>query len=86
MFKYGVSGRWFTETDVKHFKSDELRTIISALRTIHLYAKLKKRIISQVYIISVYHQCMFIDTEQLSKMWISSQVFFKDFVDIIGTT
>ena len=28
---------------------------------------------------------LFIDTEQLSKMWISSQVFFKDFVDRFGT-
>ena len=24
---HGVSGRWFTETDVKHFKSGALRTI-----------------------------------------------------------
>ena len=29
---------------------------------------------------------LFIDTEGLSKMWISSQVFFKDFVDRCETT
>ena len=29
---------------------------------------------------------IFRDTEQLSKMQISLQVFFKDFVDRLGTT
>ena len=29
---------------------------------------------------------LFIDKEGLSKMWISSQLFFKDFVDRFGTT
>ena len=29
---------------------------------------------------------LFIDTEHVSKMQISSQVFFKDFVDRFGTT
>ena len=27
--KYGVSRRWFIETDVKHFKRGALRTIIN---------------------------------------------------------
>ena len=41
---------------------------------VHLLGTLKKRINSQVY------------EEKHSKMWISSQVFFKDFVDRFGTT
>ena len=33
MNKHGVSRRWFTETDVKYFKSGELRTITNKART-----------------------------------------------------
>ena len=33
MNKHGVSRRWFTETDVKYFKSSELRIITNKVRT-----------------------------------------------------
>ena len=42
MNNHGVSGRWFTETDVKHFKSGALRTIPSQVYFkdfVHRYRK-----------------------------------------------
>ena len=47
------------------------------ITTLQEYVKLIKRILSQVH---------FMDTEQLSKMQISLQVFLKDSVDRFGTT
>ena len=78
MNKHGVSRRSFSEADIKHFKSGALRTITNITRSI--YSKLKKRIPSQVI-----SKILFTDTEQLSKMKISLQVFFKDFVNRFGS-
>ena len=68
-----VSRRFFTETNVKQFKSGILWTITNITRSI---ANWKKEIL---------HRCisniLFMDTEKLSKMQISLQVFFKDFAD-----
>ena len=75
MNNHGVSRRWFTETDVKHFES-----IKNNHRYNQEYGKLKKRIPSQVYFKD------FVHTEQFSKMQIFLQVFFKNFVDRFGTT
>ena len=72
-----VSRRWFTETDVKYFKSDALRIITNITRSMVNWKKeFLHRCISKI---------LFIDTEQLSKMQISSQVFFRDFVDRFGS-
>ena len=72
--KHGVSRRLVTETEVKHFNSGTLRTNI--IRGIVNWKKeFLHRCISRI---------LFVDTEQLSKMQISSQVFFKDFVDRFG--
>ena len=50
MNKHGVSRRWCTKIDVKHFKSDVLRTITNVVEKKYtFYGKLKKRIPSQVY-------------------------------------
>ena len=71
--KHGVSRRWFTEADVKHFKIGTLRTITNITRCMVNWKK------------EFLHKCisktLFIDTEQLSL-----QVFFKDFVDRFRTT
>ena len=76
--KHGVSRRWFTEADVKHFKSGTLRTITNITR---IMVDWKKEFL---------HRCisnfLFIDTEQLSKLQVSSQVFSKNFVNRFGTT
>ena len=64
MNKNEVSKKWFTETDVKHFKSRTLRTITNITRSM----------------------VNFIDTEQLSKMQYSLQLFLKDFADEFRTT
>ena len=69
---------WFTEVDVKHFKSGTLGTTTNMTRSMVNWKK------------EFLHRCnseiLFIDPEQLSKMQISSLVFFKDFVDRFGTT
>ena len=49
---YGVSSKWFTETDVKHFKSGALRTI----STRSMVNWKKKRIPSQVYFKDFVHR------------------------------
>ena len=69
MNKHGIF-RWFTETDVEHFKSGVLGTITNITRSIVNWKKeFRHRCISKI---------LFVDTEQLSKMQISMQVFFKD--------
>ena len=76
--KHGVSRRWFTEADVKHFKTGALRAIINITRSMINWKKeFLHRCISKV---------LFTDKEQLSKMQISLQVFLKDFVDRFRTT
>ena len=83
MNKHGVSRRQFTETDVKHFKSGALKTITNTVvKEYILYDKLKKKEFPCKHISKV----LLIDTEQFSKIQISSQVFFMDFVDWIRTT
>ena len=47
--KNGVSGRWFTETDVKHFNSGAQRTITNIARGIPSMGNEKKWIPSQGY-------------------------------------
>ena len=47
MNKHGVSRRWFTEVDVKHFKSGTLRTIRNIIRSMANWKK--KKIHSQAY-------------------------------------
>ena len=45
MNKYGVSRRWFTETDEKNFKSGTLTTITNITEKEYtFYGKLRKRI------------------------------------------
>ena len=78
MNNHGVSRRWFIEFDVKHFKIGALRTITNITRS---KVNWKKWIHSQAYF-----KDLFIDTEKLSKMQISLQVFFKDFADRFWTT
>ena len=76
--KHVVSRRWFTKADVRYFKSGALKTIPNITRSMVSWKKESLfRFISKI---------LFIDTEQLSKMQIFSQVFFKDFVDRFGTT
>ena len=78
MNKVGVSRRWFTEADVKHFNCGALRTITNITRSMITEKKeFLHRCISKI---------LFIDTEQFSKMQIFSQLIFKDFVDRFGTT
>ena len=60
---HGVSRRWITETDVKHFKSGTLRAITNvAEKEYTFYGQLKKLL----------HRCiskiLFVDTEQLSEI------------------
>ena len=52
MNKHGVSRRWFTETDVKHFTSGALRNH----KYNQAYGNLEKRIPSQVYFKDVVHR------------------------------
>ena len=79
--KNGVSGRRFTETDVKHFNSGAQRTITNIARGIPSMGNRKK----MNSFTGVFQRfCLYI-TEQLSKMLNFSQVFFKDFVDRFGT-
>ena len=67
MNKHGVSRRWFTEADVKHFKNGTLQTNIT-----RSMVNCKKEFL---YSIS---KPLFIDIHQLSKLQISLQVFFKN--------
>ena len=68
MNKHGVS-RWFTEADVKHFKSGALGTITNITKSM---ANSKKEIP---------HWCMsnvfFVATEQFSKMNIFPRYFSR---------
>ena len=76
--KHRVCRRWFTETNVKDFKSGALRTITNTTRSMVNWKKEFLRwCISKI---------LFVDTEQLSKMQISLQGFFKDSVDRFGTS
>ena len=71
MNNHRVPRRWFTETDVKHFKSGALRTVTNITRSMVNWKKeFLHRCISKIF---------FTDTEKLSKMQISFQVFLKDF-------
>ena len=79
MNKHGVSRRWFTEAYVKYFKGGWC--IKNSHKYNQEYGKLKKKKKKKKNPSPV-----FIDTEQLSKMQISLQVFFTDFVDRLGTT
>ena len=73
----GVFRRWFTETDVKHFKSGALQAITNITSW---HSKLKKsRPPSQVYF-----QNLVIDTEKLYEKQISLRVFFKNSADRFG--
>ena len=70
-----VSRRWLTETDVKHLNSSALGTITNTNRSIVNWKKKNEflhRCISKI---------LFIDTEKLSKIQISLQVFFKGFAE-----
>ena len=75
---HGVSRRWFTETDVKHFKSSALRTTTNITRSMVNWKK------------DFFYNCiwkiLFIDTENLFKMQISMQVLFMAFVNRFGFT
>ena len=51
------------------------------ITTLQEYGKLKKQ-----FLYRCISKIRLLDTEQLSKMHISLQVFFKDFVDQFGTT
>ena len=79
MNKHVVSRRWFTETDVKHFKSGALKKMTNIAHKEHtpFHCKLKKFFCLLVYV--------FIDTEQYSEIGIFSLVFFQDFVDRFRT-
>ena len=78
MNKHGVSRRWFTEAHVKHFKSGALGTITNITRSV---VNCKKELLRWCIL-----KILFIDTEKLSKMQISSQVFSKDFFDRFRST
>ena len=74
-----------SETDVKHLKSKLIRTITNiAEKEYTSYGKIKKEFLCKC--ISNIANSFFIDTEELSKMSISSQVFFNNFVDRFKTT
>ena len=81
MNKHEVPRRRIIETNVKHFKGSVLRTITNTTAKEYILIKWKKGFL---------HRCiskiLFIDTEQLSKIWISLDVFFNDFVDILLCT
>ena len=78
MNKHAVSRRWFTEANVKHFKSGALRTITNITRNM---VNWKKEFLHRFF-----SKILFIDTEQFSKMQVFLQLFFKDFIDRFGTT
>ena len=62
MNKLGVFSRWFTEADVKYFKSGALRTVTNKARSMPAMVNQKKilgRCISKI---------LFIDTEYSPKM------------------
>ena len=73
---HGVFRRWFTETDVKHFKSQWCIPNNHKYITRSIVNWKKKEFL---------HRCiskiLLIDTEKLSKMQTTLQVFFKDFAD-----
>ena len=46
---HGVSRRWITETDVKHFKSGTLRAITDVAEKEYTFYGQLKKIASQVY-------------------------------------
>ena len=63
MNKHGVSRRWFSEADVKDFKSGALRKITNITRSrVNSKKEFLHRCISKILVI---------DTEQLSKIQIS---------------
>ena len=75
---HGVSRRWFTETDVKHFKSGGLGIITNITRNMVNWKKeFFHRYVSKI---------LFIYTEKLCKMQIYLMVFFKDFADRFRST
>ena len=43
MNKHGVSSRWFTEAEVKYFKSGALRTVTSKARSMRSVVNQKKK-------------------------------------------
>ena len=45
--KHAVSRRWFTETDVKHFKSSALRIITNIAEKYTFHSKLKKEFLNR---------------------------------------
>ena len=53
MNNHDVSRRWFTETDVKHFKSGALRTTTNIIRSM---LNRKKRMLSQVCVKVFFHR------------------------------
>ena len=62
MNKLGVFSRWFTEADVKYFKSGALRTVTNKARSMPAMGNQRKilgRCISKI---------LFIDTEYSPKM------------------
>ena len=56
MRKHGVSRKWFTETNVKHFKTGALRAITNIAEEYILHGKVKKRIPLQVCTKSTFHR------------------------------
>ena len=75
---HGLSRRWVTETDNKHFKSGALEIITNITRNMVNWKKeFLHRYISKI---------LFIDTEKLCKMQIYLMVFFKDFADRFRST
>ena len=79
--KHGDSRKWFTETVFKHFKSGALKTITNVAKKEYTFWVNWKKILCRCI-----SKILLIDTEQLSKIWISSKVFFKDIFDRFGTT
>ena len=49
MNKHGASVRWFTEADVKYFKSGALRTIINKARSMPSMVNQKKKSLTDVF-------------------------------------
>ena len=63
MNKHGVSSRWFTEAEVKYFKSGALRTVTNKARSMRSVVNQKKKILDRCI-----SKILFIDTEQFPKM------------------
>ena len=64
MNKLGVFSRWFTEADVKYFKSAALRTVTNKARSMSaMVNKKKKKILGRCI-----SKILFIDTEYSPKM------------------